>query len=129
MLFNIRLPILFCLASGFALAESWPGFLVNLSCFESLERNHNPQDTLMFVNRDRGAEVRYCAPGAKTESFGIVQEDGRTLRFDSAGNMKAANLVRQTGERPLWPVNVSGQLQRGRVKVDSIIPAASAGKR
>ena len=128
-MFKTRLPILWCLASGLALAETWPGFLVNLSCFDSLERNHNPTDTETFVDRDRGAEVQYCVPKVKTKSFGIVQQDGQTFRFDSAGNLKAANLVSQTGKRSLWPVKVTGQLEQGRIKVESISLAANSGKR
>lgn len=128
-MFNTGLPVLLCLASGLAIAETWPGFLVNLSCFDSLERNHNPTDTLTFVDRDRGAEVRYCAPKAKTKSFGIVRQDGQTLGFDSAGNVKAASLVRQTGKKSLWPVKVTGELEQGRIKVESISLAADSGKR
>jgi hypothetical protein len=129
MSLKTRLPALLCLASALGLAETRTGFLVNSSCYGSLERNHNPNDTLSFVNRDRGAEVRYCAPNGKTKSFAIVGQDGQTAKFDAPGNVKAAELVRQTGKKSLWPVNVTGQLQRGKVSVDSISLAASPGKR
>jgi hypothetical protein len=120
MSLKMRLPALLCMASALGVAETWTGFLVNSSCFESLERNHNPNDTLTYVNRDRGAEVRYCAPNAKTKSFAIVGQDGQTWKFDSAGNVKAVELVRQSGKKSLWPVNATGQQERGTVRVDSI---------
>jgi hypothetical protein len=129
MSLKARLPPFLCLASALALAETWSGFLVNSSCYESLESNHNPNDTLTYVDRDRGSEVRYCAPNTKTKSFAVVEEDGESFTLDPAGNVKAAALVRQTGKKQLWPVNVSGQRQKDEVKVSSISLAANAGRR
>jgi hypothetical protein len=129
MSLKTRLPALLCLASALGLAETWTGFLVNSRCYESLESNHNPNDTETYVNRDRGAEVRYCAPNVKTKSFAVVGQDGQTVKFDASGNVKAAELVRQTGKKTFWPVKVTGQLQQGKVIVDSISPATNSGKR
>jgi hypothetical protein len=129
MFLKARLPACLCLASALALAETWSGFLVNSSCYESLESNHNPSDTDTYVDRDRGAEVRYCAPNTKTKSFAIVEQDGESFTLDPAGNVKAAALVRQTGKKQLWPVNVTGQRQKGQVNVSSISLTANAGRR
>jgi hypothetical protein len=129
MFLKARLPVLLCLVSVLGLAETWSGFLVNSSCYESLESNHNPNDTETYVDRDRGAEVRYCAPSTKTKSFAVVEQDGESFTLDPAGNVQAAALVRQTGKKQLWPVNVTGQRQKGQVKVSSISLTANAGRR
>jgi hypothetical protein len=120
MSLKTRLPALLCLAAGLAMAETWSGFLVNSNCYESLESNHNPTDSETYVDRDRGAEVRYCAPNAKTRHFAVVQEDGLSFTLDPAGTLKAAQLVKQTGKKSLWPVIVTGQREKGEVKVNSI---------
>jgi hypothetical protein len=129
MSLKTRLPALLCLVSAVGLAETWSGFLVNSSCYESLESNHNPNDTETYVDRDRAAEVRYCAPNQKTKSFAVVEGDGESFALDPAGNVKAAALVRQTGKKQLWPVNVSGQREKREVKVSSISLTANAGRR
>jgi hypothetical protein len=127
MSLKTRLPALLCLASALSVAETWSGFLVNSSCYESLENNHNPTDTETNVNRNRGAEVRYCAPNAKTKSFAVIDRDGQSFKFDRAGNAKAADLVKVTGKKLLWPVNVSGERERNELKVDSILLGATPG--
>jgi hypothetical protein len=125
MSLNTRLPALLCLTAGLALAQTWSGFLVNSSCYQALERNRNPNDTEGYVDRDRGSEIRYCNPNDRTKSFAVVGPDGATFTLDAAGNRKAAELVKQTGEKPLWPVDVTGQRENGEFKVSSISLAAN----
>jgi hypothetical protein len=110
----------FCLASGLVYAESWSGALVDPKCFEALERNANPTDTLTHVDRDTNQEIRYCSPNAKTKLFGIVEQDGTILRFDSTGNAKAAELVRPTHKNDRLHVVVTGEMSGRTIKVDSI---------
>jgi hypothetical protein len=128
MSLKMRLPALLCLTAALGLAETWSGFLVNSSCYEALESNHNPTDTETNVNRNRGEEVRYCSPNDRTNSFAVVGPDGGSFTLDAAGNRKAADLVKQTGEKPLWPVNVTGQREKGKVKVSSISLAPDAAQ-
>ena len=108
---------LFC-SAGFA--DSWSGVLVNSHCYNSLERNHNPHDTLGYVDRDRYSEVQYCAPNAKTKSFELVTEDGQALKFDTSGNTQAAALVQKNGKQSLWKVNVTGEPAKNAINVSSI---------
>ncbi|MBV8729081.1 MAG: hypothetical protein JO336_04660 [Acidobacteriia bacterium] len=109
--------VLFC-SAGFA--DSWSGALVNSHCYNSLERNHNPHDTLGYVDRDRYSEIQYCSPNTKTKSFELVTDDGQALKFDAAGNAQAAALVQKTGKQALWKVNVTGEPAKNVLKVDSI---------
>jgi len=117
-----------CLAAAPAFAaqhaqnHTWSGFLVNSSCYEALERNTDPWDTSTYVDRDRDWEVRYCSPDAKTKSFTLVDHDGLSYKLDSAGNAKAAEVVRQTGKKVPMEVKVAGEQDKDTIQVDSISP-------
>jgi hypothetical protein len=118
-----RLVALVCFASTLCLAGSWPGYLVDSKCYDAEERNVNPGSTLMDVNRDRNFEIRYCTANAKTKAFAIVPQEGAmSLKLDSAGNAKAAELIRQTGRKSFFLVTVTGELVRNVVNVESISP-------
>jgi hypothetical protein len=120
---TIRLTALFCLSSALSFAEVWSGALVDSKCYAALERNVNPTDTLTNVDHDGNLEIRYCAPRPKTKSFSVVQADGTILSFDSAGNVKATELVRITGKRSRFFVAVTGDRSGDTVRVDSIAVA------
>jgi hypothetical protein len=116
----MRLAALLCLAATPSFARSWSGFLVDSKCYDIEEQNVNPRDTLTSVDRDRDLEVRLCAPNAKTKSFAVVRSDWLSLKFDSAVNAKAAELVRQIHKKSVFLVTVTGEKNKTTVKVDSI---------
>src|SRR5579862_3702955 len=116
----IRLLFLFSLAASLSFAETWYGRLVDSGCYESEERNINPKDTLLYVDRDQNWEIRFCSPKAKTKSFTIVEPTGESFKLDSAGNAKAAELIRTSGARQPY-VTVTGEMTQNTVKVDSIV--------
>jgi hypothetical protein len=118
-----RIAALICLSAAFSFAESWSGSLVDSGCFSARERNRNPTDTLIYADRDTNEEIRYCSPSAKTKSFAVVQPDGTILELDSAGNAKAAELVRSTGRRSRFSVAVTGEMRGRTLRVDSISAA------
>lgn len=117
---RIRLTILVLVSAGLSLAEMWSGSLVDSKCYESEERNVNPNDTLTAVDRDINMELRSCSPQAKTMSFTLVQTDGESFRLDAAGNAKAAELVRKTGKKPRLAVVVNGEAVKHTIHVESI---------
>ncbi len=117
----MRLGALVFFASTLCLAGSWPGYLVDSRCYDAEERNVNPGSTLMDVNRDRNFEIRYCTANAKTKAFAIVPQAGSvSLKLDSVGNTKAADLIRQTGRKPFFLVAVTGELSKDVISVESI---------
>jgi hypothetical protein len=116
----MRFAALLCFSSALSFAGSWSGHLVDSKCYDSEERNVNPTDTLTYVDRDKNLEIHYCSPGSKTKSFAIVQSDGLNFKFDTAGNAKAAELVRNSGKKSVFVVAVTGELTRNTVKVESI---------
>jgi hypothetical protein len=117
---TIRLAALLCLSSALSFPATWSGVLVDVKCYAAMERNVNPTDTQANVNRDRNQEIRYCAPSAKTKSFGVVQSDGVSFAFDAMGNAKAADLVRKTASKSRLGVAVNGEMNKNTIVVDSI---------
>jgi len=116
----MRMLALFCLSAAVGFAGTWTGYLVNGNCYASMERNKNPSDTESYVDRDRGFEIRYCSPNAKTKAFTLVLDDGETLKLDTAGNAKAEELVKNTGKKRYFRVEVTGVQTKDTVKVDTI---------
>jgi hypothetical protein len=116
----ILLAAVSCLAAAPASAQTWSGFLVTADCYAALERNADPWDTSIYVDRDKDFEVRYCSPNTKTKTFTLVDHDGLSYNLDSAGNAKAAEIVRQFGNKKLLEVTVTGEKNKGEIKVSSI---------
>jgi len=115
--------IFFCSLCPVAFGASWRGLLVNANCYAAEQRNHNPTDTSTAVDEDKGQMIRYCAPKAKTKSFGIVGEDGNLYRLDSAGGAKAAEVLRKVGKTQMLEVLVSGTVRDEVIQTDSVLPA------
>ena len=114
----VRLIVLSGLASALSFAESWSGMLVNSTCYQSEENNHNASDT--SVNSDKDLAIRICSPTARTKSFAVVEPDGLSFTLDPTGNAKAATLVPKTRKRSLMAVTVTGEMNKETVKVESI---------
>ena len=101
-------------------AASWSGFLVDSKCYAAMERNVNPFASSPFVDRDRGEEIQYCSPNAKTMQFTFVRRDGLSFKLDDAGNQKAVELVRSAGKKSPIEVTVTGEESGHTVKVDTL---------
>jgi len=116
----MRLAILLLLAATPVVAASWTGYLVDSKCYAAEERNVNPGDTDPHGDSDMDEEIRYCVAKVKTKDFGVVPEDWNGLKFDAAGNAKAAGIVAKIGKKPFLRVSVEGELNGGTIKVESI---------
>ena len=109
------------LAGSPAFAAEWSGYLVNSKCYQIEQENKNPTDTMTDVDRDKGLQVQLCTPNDKTKSFAIVQRNGgATLKLDSVGDAKAAELVKKFGRKSFFGVDITGERSRNTVKVASI---------
>ena len=120
MAHTMQVISLLCLSSALGFAETVSGVLVNSKCYAAEERNVNPTDTETYVDRDGNLEIRYCLPRAKTKSFAIVTTDGQSFELDSAGNAKAAELVRQSGKKSRYVVAAVGGISKRIMRVESI---------
>jgi hypothetical protein len=103
-----------------AFSQTWSGVLVDGACYEREQRNTGPNNTEFDVNTDRDYDIRHCLPNAKTSSFSLVQPDGQSVKLNSAGNAKAAEITRNTAKRSRIHVTVTGEKQKNVVNVDSI---------
>jgi len=117
----MRIAVLFCMSCSLSLAESWSGSLVDAKCYEAMERNVNPTDTMTAVDRDQNMQIRYCAPKPKTRLFAMVPQEGPSLRLDSAGNAEATQLVHQSGKKSRILVTVTGEQTNNTVRVETIV--------
>ncbi len=52
-----------------------------------------------------------------------MQPDGLSLKLDSAGDTKAAELVRNDGKKSIYNVAVTGNANKNTINVDSIVIA------
>jgi hypothetical protein len=118
-----RLVALLALSSALSFADVWSGSLVDAKCYAAEERNVNPTDTEIFVDRDRAYEIRYCSAKPKTKSFAVVSFDGNSVNLDSAGNAKASELVQSMGKIHPMHVLITGEMVGKAIQVDSITAA------
>jgi hypothetical protein len=85
-----------------------------------MERNRNPRDTLMDVDRDRDFEVRYCRPTPRSRAFAIVDFNGQIFQMDPAGNSKAAALAAAARFKRSLHVTATGAMSGHTLKVESM---------
>jgi len=109
--------LLFC-ASTIGFAGNWSGYLVDSGCYASRQNNVSGDTT--SVDRDMNMDLRYCSPTAETKKFAVVLTNWQRLKLDSAGNVKASQLVRHARKRSVFDVTVSGVLNKKAIKVGSI---------
>lgn len=114
-----RVICLCCFASVLGFAGSWSGALVDSKCYATMRGNVNPHETSL-ASSDQSYPIRYCSPSVKTKAFAVVQQDGATFDLDPAGNGKVIALLSQTAKRPVYVVNVTGEISRNVVTVDAI---------
>jgi len=98
--------LLFCI-STVGLAANWSGYLVDSGCYASRQTNVSGDTTT--VDRDMNMDIRYCSPTAETKKFAVVLTNWRGLKLDSAGNVRASQLVRHAVKRSLFDVTVADQ--------------------
>jgi hypothetical protein len=113
-------PLLF-MVSSLGFAGSWTGYLVDSSCYATVESNRNNNPT--SVDRDMNAEIRQCSANEHTKNFAVVLSDWVSVKFDAAGNAKAAELVRQSPKGSEIRAAVTGDRAKDTVKVSSISAA------
>jgi hypothetical protein len=117
---RILLAALASLTSTAAFSDgSWFGYLVNSDCYESASGNVSPWSTAT-VDRDMDWSIKYCAPDAKTKSFGLVRQDWQMFKLDPAGNTKAAEFIQKTGKRKRHLITITGETEKKILKVDTI---------
>jgi hypothetical protein len=122
----MRLLLMISLAAAQCFAGTWFGRLVDSKCYEFVEGNVNPTDTLIYVDRDKNWEISFCAPTGKTKSFTVVEPTSQSFKLDPGGDLQAAALLRRAGRHPDFYVTVTGEIIKDTITVRSIVPVNNA---
>lgn len=100
------------------------GVLIDKMCSYKAETRVGPDSGLEGGIIAIYPETKQCAlmPECQRSGYGVYTYDGQFLPFDEAGNQKALAYFKQSKQEDDFRVEVTGQIQGGRLKVTSISP-------
>src|ERR1700684_487166 len=101
---NLRLLSICILTAGLASAETFSGTVVDVMC----------------KGKDLAGHTRSCALDCAKSGFGLVQADGRFLKFDESGNARTLSMLKKSSKEKDLKVKVSGTLDGDVIKVQSV---------
>jgi hypothetical protein len=87
-----------------ALAETWSGTVVDVMC----------------KNNDLASHTKDCALKCAKSGYGIVLADGKFIKFDERGNVKALAALKATSKEKDLKAKVTGKLNEDVIQVESI---------
>lgn len=114
----LKLTAMAAVFSGFALAGTWTGKLVDTSCMDQQSQSQKSQ-------REKAS---MCSPSSSTTDFAIVVR-GNLYKLDSAGDQKAQSALNNRAERSTNPnepsdasvtAKVTGTLQGDTIQTQSL---------
>src|SRR5229473_3335478 len=92
------------LSSIVALAETWSGTVVDVMC----------------KNNDLASHTKDCAVKCAKSGYGIVLADGKFIKFDERGNVKALAGLKAASKEKDLKAKVTGTLKEDVIQVESI---------
>jgi len=90
--------------SALALAETWSGTVVDVMCKKN----------------DLASHTKDCAISCAKSGFGIVLADGKFIKFDEHGNVKALAAIKATSKEKDLKAKVTGTVREDVIQVESI---------
>ena len=100
----IHAGVLLGLLTTMAAAETFSGTLMDVMCRA----------------KDPATHTRKCAIACKKSGYGLVTADGKFLKFDEAGNAKAATALEQSSKETDLKATVDGDMEGSVLVVKSI---------
>ena len=100
----MRLLFSLALFAGIASAESFSGTVVDVMC----------------RNKDLAGHTRECALSCAKSGYGLVQADGKFLKFDESGNARTLAALKKLGREKDLKAKVAGTMDGDVLKVESI---------
>lgn len=82
-----------------------------------------PSTDIMCSRKEKAnpdAHLRSCALQCQKSGYGIYTQDGRFLKFDSAGNAKMLDLLKSSSKQDHIRLDVTGDVQGDTIKVQSL---------
>jgi hypothetical protein len=101
---KVRLCSIFLLAVAIASAETFSGTVVDVMC----------------KNKDLAGHTRSCALDCAKSGFGVVQADGKFLKFDESGNARTLSLLKKSAKEKDLKIKVTGTLEGEVIKVQAV---------
>jgi len=88
-------------------AAEWTGYLM---------------DTMCAANRldKASSHTVECMKSCKQSGFGLVTKEGKYIKFNEVGNLKALNELERTGKQEELLVKVTGNMKGGVIRVESV---------
>jgi hypothetical protein len=99
-----RLIVALVVTSTLALAESWSGTVVDVMCKKN----------------DLASHTKDCAISCAKSGYGIVLADGKFMKFDERGNVKALAAIKATTKEKDLKAKVTGTVKEDVIQVESI---------
>jgi hypothetical protein len=90
--------------SALAWAETWSGTVVDVMCKKN----------------DLASHTRDCAISCAKSGYGIVMADGKFVKFDERGNVRALAALKASNKEKDLKAKVTGTLKEDVIQVDSI---------
>jgi hypothetical protein len=91
-------------AAGLAAAETFSGTVVDVMC----------------KGKDLAGHTRSCALDCAKSGFGLVQADGKFLKFDEGGNARTLSLLKKSSKEKDLKVKVTGTADGDVIKVQAV---------
>lgn len=101
---KFRLVSTILLSAGLAAAETFSGTVVDVMC----------------KGKDLASHTRSCAIDCAKSGFGLVQADGKFLKFDESGNARTLSLLKKSTKDKDLKVKVTGTLDGEVIKVQAV---------
>ncbi len=101
---TMKLLLLAAAFSSAALADSWTGTVVDILC----------------KGKDLASHTTKCAISCSKGGYGLVQADGKFLKFDEGGNAKALAVLKASTKEKDLKAKISGTLEDEVIHVEKI---------
>ena len=100
----MRLLAISVLLTGAAYAETFSGTVVDVMC----------------KGKDLAGHTRSCALDCAKSGFGLVEADGKFLKFDESGNARTLSLLKKSTKEKDLKVKVDGIREGDVLKVKNV---------
>jgi hypothetical protein len=100
---NRLIPVVLFTAA-LASAETFSGTVVDVMC----------------KGKDLAGHTRTCALECAKSGFGLVQADGRFLKFDESGNARTLAAIKKSSKEKDLKMKVTGTLDGDLIKVQAV---------
>jgi len=90
--------------AALASAETFSGTVVDVMC----------------KGKDLAGHTRSCALDCAKSGFGLVQADGKFLKFDESGNARTLSMLKKSSKDKDLKVKVTGTLDGELIKVQAV---------